>query len=109
VGAQEEHDTARHRFDVADAAPLLLDAHGTVTGWTKDAERLLDYPATEAVGRSVAALLTPEDARRLPEITARCRTDGSWAGLLTALHRHGQPVPVMVRITVADDSDDAER
>ncbi|MFL5996319.1 MAG: SpoIIE family protein phosphatase [Streptomyces sp.] len=109
MGAQEEHDTARHRFDVADAAPLLLDAHGTVTGWTRDAERLLDYPATEAVGRSVAALLTPEDARRLPEITARCRTDGSWVGLLTALHRHGRPVPVMVRITVADDSDDAER
>ncbi|MEU0425967.1 SpoIIE family protein phosphatase [Streptomyces canus] len=109
MGAQEEHDTARHRFDVADAAPLLLDAHGTVTGWTKDAERLLDYPATEAVGRSVAALLAPEDARRLPEITARCRTDGSWAGLLTALHKHGRPVPVMVRITVADDSDASER
>lgn len=74
MGAQEEHETARHRFDVADAAPLLLDAHGTVTGWTKDAERLLDYPATEAVGQSVAALLAPEDAhaaagdhRALPE------------------------------------------
>ena len=69
MGAQEEHDTARHRFDVADAAPLLLDAHGIVTGWTKDAERLLDYPATEAVGQSVAALLAPEDAagcRRSP-------------------------------------------
>jgi PAS domain S-box-containing protein len=108
VGAHKGHDTARHRFDVADAAPLLLDAHGTVTGWTREAERLLDYPATEAVGRSVAALLVPEDARRLPEITARCRADGSWAGLLTALHRHGRPVPVMVRITVADDPEDSD-
>ncbi|MFK4104007.1 SpoIIE family protein phosphatase [Streptomyces sp. NPDC019531] len=109
MGAQEEHDTARHRFDVADAAPLLLDAHGTVTGWTRDAERLLDCPASEAVGQSVAALLTPEDARRLPEITARCRADGSWAGLLTARDRHGRPVRVMVRITVAGDSDGSER
>lgn len=109
MGAQEEHDTARHRFDVADAAPLLLDAHGTVTGWTRDAERLLDYPASEAVGQNVADLLTPEDARRLPEITARCRTDGSWAGLLTALHRQGGPVRVMVRITVADDCDGSAR
>jgi PAS domain S-box-containing protein len=103
VGAHKGQDTARHRFDVADAAPLLLDAHGTVTGWTRDAERLLDYAASEAVGRSVAALLVPEDARRLPEITARCRADGSWAGLLTARHKHGRPVRVMARITVADD------
>ncbi|MET7737215.1 SpoIIE family protein phosphatase [Streptomyces sp. NPDC005402] len=108
MGAQEEHDTTRHRFDVADAAPLLLDAHGTVTGWTRDAERLLDYAASEAVGRSVAALLIPEDARRLPEITARCRADGSWAGLLTAQHRQGRPVRVMVRITVADDPGDCD-
>ncbi|MET7694006.1 SpoIIE family protein phosphatase [Streptomyces sp. NPDC005483] len=105
MGAQEEHDTTRHWFDVADAAPLLLDAHGTVTGWTRDAERLLDYAASEAVGRSVSALLTPEDAHRLPEITARCRADGSWAGLLTAVHKHGRSVRVMVRITVADDPD----
>ncbi|MFF7132829.1 MULTISPECIES: SpoIIE family protein phosphatase [unclassified Streptomyces] len=103
MGAHKGQDTARHRFDVADAAPLLLDAHGTVTGWTRDAERLLDYAASETVGRSVAALLVPEDARRLPEITARCRADGSWAGLLTALHKHGRPVRVMARITVADD------
>ncbi|MDH6448290.1 MULTISPECIES: SpoIIE family protein phosphatase [unclassified Streptomyces] len=103
MGAHKGQDTARHRFDVADAAPLLLDAHGTVTGWTRDAERLLDYTASETVGRSVAALLVPEDARRLPEITARCRADGSWAGLLTALHKHGRPVRVMARITVADD------
>ncbi|GLP64061.1 hypothetical protein TUSST3_06810 [Streptomyces sp. TUS-ST3] len=103
MGAHKGQDTARHRFDVADAAPLLLDAHGTVTGWTRDAERLLDYAASEAVGRSVAALLVPEDARRLPEITARCRADGSWAGLLTARHKHGRPVRVMARITVADD------
>ncbi|MEU9168000.1 SpoIIE family protein phosphatase [Streptomyces sp. NPDC048420] len=109
MGAQEEQDTTRHRFDVADAAPLLLDAHGTVTGWTRDAERLLHYPASEAVGQSVTALITPEDALRLPEITVRCRTDGSWAGLLTALDRHGRPVRVMVRITVADDTDGSER
>ncbi|MGC0405059.1 PAS domain S-box-containing protein [Streptomyces sp. SAI-126] len=108
MGAHKGQDTARHRFDVADAAPLLLDAHGTVTGWTRDAERLLDYAASETVGRSVAALLVPEDARRLPEITARCRADGSWAGLLTALHKHGRPVRVMARITVADDPGSAD-
>jgi PAS domain S-box-containing protein len=109
VGAQEEHDTARHRFDVADAAPLLLDAQGVVRGWTRDAERLLGYGAAEAVGMAASALLTAEEARRLPELAERCRSDGGWAGLLTALRRGGRPVRVMVRITAADDLDGSAR
>jgi PAS domain S-box-containing protein len=109
VGAQEEHDTARHRFDVADAAPLLLDARGVVRGWTRDAERLLDYGAAEAVGMAASALLAAEEAHRLPELAERCRSDGGWSGLLTALRRDGRPVRVMVRITAAADSDGSAR
>ncbi|MEU6349721.1 SpoIIE family protein phosphatase [Streptomyces sp. NPDC047072] len=101
MSAQEEHDTARRRFDVADAAPVLLDAHGVVTGWTKDAQRLLDYAPSEVVGTKAAALLTDEDARRAPELAERCRGDGGWAGLLTARRADGRPVRLMVRITSA--------
>ncbi|MFC8677858.1 SpoIIE family protein phosphatase [Streptomyces griseorubiginosus] len=102
MGAHKGHDTARHRFDVADAAPLLLDAHGIVTGWTRDAERLLDYGASEAVGMTAAALLTAEDAERVPELAQRCRADGGWAGLLTAVRKGGRPARLMVRVTSAD-------
>ncbi|MFF7285261.1 SpoIIE family protein phosphatase [Streptomyces griseorubiginosus] len=102
MGAHKGHDTARHRFDVADAAPLLLDAHGIVTGWTRDAERLLDYGASEAVGMTAAALLTAEDADRVPELAQRCRADGGWAGLLTAVRKGGRPARLMVRVTSAD-------
>ncbi|MER6245812.1 SpoIIE family protein phosphatase [Streptomyces griseorubiginosus] len=102
MGAHKGHDTARHRFDVADAAPLLLDAHGIVTGWTRDAERLLDYGASEAVGMTAAALLTAEDAGRVPELAQRCRADGGWAGLLTAVRKGGRPARLMVRVTSAD-------
>ncbi|MFD5403523.1 SpoIIE family protein phosphatase [Streptomyces griseorubiginosus] len=102
MGAHKGHDTARHRFDVADAAPLLLDARGIVTGWTRDAERLLDYGASEAVGMTVAALLTAEDAGRVPELAQRCRADGGWAGLLTAVRKGGRPARLMVRVTSAD-------
>lgn len=101
MGAHEEQDVARQRFDVADAAPLLLDARGVVTSWTRDAERLLAYPASAVVGRKASALLSEEDARRLPELAERCRADGGWAGLLTALRGDGRPVRVMVRITSA--------
>ncbi|MDQ0829476.1 PAS domain S-box-containing protein [Streptomyces achromogenes] len=103
MGTEDEDDTARRRFDVADTAPLLLDERGVVTSWTRDAERLLGYPAAEAVGRDLAALLTPADAGRVADVLARCREDGGWAGLLSARRRDGRPVPVMARVTSAHE------
>ncbi|MEU9354830.1 SpoIIE family protein phosphatase [Streptomyces griseoloalbus] len=99
MGGHKEQKVARQGFDVADAVPLLLDPHGMVASWTGRAERLLGYRASEVVGRKFAELLMPEDAERVPDLVERCRSDGDWAGLMTARHRQGRPVPVMVRIT----------
>ncbi|WP_105969573.1 SpoIIE family protein phosphatase [Streptomyces geranii] len=101
MGTYEEQRVARQRFDVADAAPVLLDAQGVVTSWTRDAQRLLAYAPSEAVGTRVAGLLSAEDAARVPELGERCRRDGGWAGLLTARRKDGLPVRVMVRVTSA--------
>ncbi|GHE02731.1 SpoIIE family protein phosphatase [Streptomyces alanosinicus] len=101
MGTHEKQDVARQRFDVADAAPLLLDAQGTVTGWTPDAQRLLAYPAAAVVGTGAARLLSAEDAARVPELARRCLRDGGWAGLLTARRGDGRLVRLMVRITPA--------
>ncbi|MDX3798785.1 SpoIIE family protein phosphatase [Streptomyces sp. AK04-3B] len=103
MGTEDEDDVARRRFDVADTAPLLLDERGVVTSWTRDAERLLGYPAAEAVGRDLAALLTRADAGRVADVLVRCREDGGWAGLLSARRRDGRPVPVMARVTSAHE------
>jgi PAS domain S-box-containing protein len=103
VGTEDEDDMARRRFDVADTAPVLLDERGVVTSWTRDAERLLGYPAAEAVGRNLAALLTRADAGRVPDVLARCREDDGWAGLLSARRSDGRPVPVMARLTCAHE------
>ncbi|SHI46763.1 SpoIIE family protein phosphatase [Streptomyces sp. 3214.6] len=103
MGTHDEDDVARRRFDVADAAPLLLDAGGVVRGWTRDAERLLGYPAADAVGRGLAGLLTRADAARVPDVLERCRREGGWAGLLSARRGDGRPIPVMARITSADE------
>ncbi|MFI8091659.1 SpoIIE family protein phosphatase [Streptomyces sp. NPDC086080] len=101
MGGHKQQDGARQGFDVADAAPLLLDPHGVVSHWTGRAERLLGYGAPEVVGRKFGELLTPDDAARMPDLLERCRSDDGWAGLMTALHRDGRQVPVMVRITPA--------
>ncbi|MFJ7343574.1 SpoIIE family protein phosphatase [Streptomyces sp. NPDC101110] len=109
MGADEAYGVARQRFDVADAAPLLLDPQGVVTGWTSDARRLLAYPASEAVGRKLADLLVGEDAERVPDLVERCRRDGGWTGLLTARRRNGQPVRVAARITAAEEAQGGAR
>ncbi|MFJ9861425.1 SpoIIE family protein phosphatase [Streptomyces albogriseolus] len=49
MGGHKEQGGARQGFDVADAAPLLLDPHGLVAGWTVHAERLLGHGAAEAI------------------------------------------------------------
>ncbi|MEV5430827.1 SpoIIE family protein phosphatase [Streptomyces sp. NPDC052701] len=109
MGTYDERDVARQRFDAADAAPLLLDAQGVVTSWSRDAQRLLAYPASEAVGRKLADLLTDEDAARVPDLVERCRRDEGWAGLLTARSRDGRPVGIMVRIAVAVEASGRSR
>ncbi|MFK4185617.1 SpoIIE family protein phosphatase [Streptomyces sparsogenes] len=103
MGIHEDPDVTRQRFDVADAAPLLLDVHAAVTSWTPDAARLLGYPASEAVGKSAVELLMPEDAAHVPELAERCRTNAGWIGLLTARHRDGHPVRLMVRIVLTPE------
>ncbi|RZU17947.1 SpoIIE family protein phosphatase [Streptomyces sp. BK239] len=103
MGSHDEDGAARRGFDVADAAPLLLDARGVVTSWTRDAERLLGYTGDEAVGKDLAGLLTVGDAGRVPDVLERCRRDGGWAGLLSARRKDQEPLPVMARITSADE------
>ncbi|MGW1607912.1 SpoIIE family protein phosphatase [Streptomyces sp. NPDC002285] len=109
MGTHEERGAARQWFDVADAAPVLLDAQGRVTGWTREAERLLAYGADEAVGHNVAEMLSAEDAARVPKVMERCRADGGWVGLLTGLRGDGRSAGVMVRITAALDTEGSSR
>jgi PAS domain S-box-containing protein len=109
VGTHKEQDVARRRFDVADAVPLLLDAQGAVISWTRDAQRLLHYAASEVVGTRVTALLTDEDAARVPELAERCRRDGGWSGLLTVRRKGGGQVRVMARVTPAAEPGSSPR
>ncbi|MDX6352904.1 MAG: hypothetical protein QOF84_7694 [Streptomyces sp.] len=99
----EDSDRLRQRasFDMADAVVVLLDARGRVTSWSGDAERLLGYPAVAVVGREVADLLVPEDAARVAGSVERYRRDGDWLGLLSARHRDGHLVRLMVRAVPA--------
>jgi PAS domain S-box-containing protein len=70
------------------SAAAIVDAHGTVTGWSEGARRLTGYPAGEAVGRAARELL----ARDLPPGAA-----AALSGTVLIRHRDGSPVALTLR------------
>jgi len=51
---------ARHAVE---HAMIVMDRHGTILEWSAGAERLLGWPAGEAVGQPAAMIFTEEDRR----------------------------------------------
>ncbi|MFE2426753.1 SpoIIE family protein phosphatase [Streptomyces sp. NPDC059373] len=87
-------------FDTGDVSTAVLDATGTVIGWTRTAERLLGYRAADVLHRSAADLLAaPEDASRAAAVVEHCRTEESWAGFAGLRHRDGRRVQVGLRVS----------
>ncbi|MEU9912548.1 SpoIIE family protein phosphatase [Streptomyces sp. NPDC051001] len=94
-------------FEMANVAAAVIDAKGTVIGWTGPAERLLGYRAADILDRSAATLLArPEDASRAAEVAEECGSRESWVGLVGARHRDGRRLEVGLRVTAMSDTDD---
>lgn len=56
----------------SDDAIISKDLNGVVTSWNKSAQRLFGYTAEEAIGRTIAELLIPEDRQsEEPEILGK--------------------------------------
>ncbi|MET9870001.1 PAS domain-containing protein, partial [Streptomyces sp. NPDC006386] len=70
------------------SAAAIIDARGTVTGWSEGARQLTGYPAEEAVGRPVRELL----AEDVPPEAVSARS-----GTVMVRHRDGYLVGVRVR------------
>ncbi len=90
-------------FDVADAAVLLLDAHGRIESWPVAAERLIGLRAVDTVGHPVGELLAADDAARLSGLAAECQARGGWSGPLSARHTGGHRVAVQVQVVPVTD------
>ncbi|MFC8452793.1 SpoIIE family protein phosphatase [Kitasatospora sp. NPDC057223] len=77
-------DSYRSPFETESTAGALLDATGTVLGWSAAAQELLDLPPEEVCGRPVSALLA--DPGSWQDVLAQ-RTGAAWVG--RASLRHG--------------------
>ncbi|MEU6217733.1 SpoIIE family protein phosphatase [Streptomyces sp. NPDC047022] len=67
------------------AAAAIVDARGTVTGWSAGAQELTGYPAEEVVGRAAQDLIAED--MMAPALTAL-------TGTVMVRHRDGHTVPV---------------
>ncbi|MGW2965052.1 SpoIIE family protein phosphatase [Streptomyces sp. NPDC001220] len=87
--------------ETPDSAIAMIDAEGTVVGWTSTAQRLVGYPATEVVGRPVSKLL-PLSRRTLLDwaSTQECLARGGWSGTATVRHREGHAIKASLRFSL---------
>ncbi|MGW2939197.1 SpoIIE family protein phosphatase [Streptomyces sp. NPDC001156] len=101
---------AQTAFQTAGAAIALLDAEGTVVGWTQAAQRLVGYSAADVVGRSGAVLLAAaEDREKAPAVVAESSAQGHWSGFVDVRHRDGHTIDVRLCVSLLTGQDGRAR
>ncbi|MFD6721479.1 SpoIIE family protein phosphatase [Streptomyces sp. NPDC060131] len=80
-------------------APIaVVDAEGTVVGWTQAAERLVGFPAADAVGRAATEVLpTLDGVSTAWSCAERDRAECGRPGGAGLRHRDGSPLDVTLR------------
>jgi PAS domain S-box-containing protein len=77
-------------LDLLKVAALVLGSDGRIVLWSPEAESLLGYSATEALGSDAGVLLVaPENRARARELFRRVRTGARWAGVFPMRHKDG--------------------
>lgn len=80
-------------FNAAPSATAVLDARGTVTGWSPAAEELFGYASKEALGIPVGDLLG-DTGRAAPQ-----QEPGNVYTVRSVLHRDGHKVRVALLLS----------
>ncbi|MBV7697846.1 SpoIIE family protein phosphatase [Streptomyces sp. TRM70350] len=85
------------------AALGVLDAQGTVVGWSRRAQDLIGYRGPDVIGRSAfEVLVDPGDLPAVRDAAERCRRAVGWFGLLAVRHRSGHPVELGLRVSALE-------
>ncbi|MDT9682922.1 SpoIIE family protein phosphatase [Streptomyces sp. TRM76323] len=78
-------------FSLHRAATAVLDARGTVVGWSKLAEDLLGYRTEDVIGRhALSALVDVADRAAASEAITACVGAGGWFGVLPVRRKDGR-------------------
>ncbi|MEU1417268.1 SpoIIE family protein phosphatase [Streptomyces sp. NPDC005731] len=104
--AETAASQAQPAIETISPAIALLDAQGTVVGWSQAARRLLGYSAAEAVGRSAGVLLVAAEDRAMAAQAAQESTLwGRWSDFARVRHRDGHSIDVRLHVSSLSGQD----
>lgn len=89
-------------LDKAQDAIIVRDLEGHISYWNRGAERLYGWPASEALGRTIADLLA-EDPDRHREAMSDLLAQGEWSGEIRQERRDGSVLTTEARWTLVRD------
>jgi PAS domain S-box-containing protein len=94
-------------LDIVPAAVMVLGLDDVVQHWSKGAERLYGWTATEVLGRNADRLLSREAAEELVERRRVIAANGAWEGTVRHVDRAGAAKLVESRVRVLRDEQGA--
>ena len=90
-------------IDLSPDAIIVIDFSGTITFWSKGAEKLYGWTSEEAIDRNAHKLLQTKFPQPLEEINSQLETKKNWHGELLHKAKDGHEVFVESRWLTADD------
>ena len=96
----------RSIVDSSDDAIISKDLNGVIMSWNKSAERVFGYTAEEAIGKTVAELLIPEDRQEEePDILSRLQR-GQRVDHFETVRRRKDGTLLDISLTISPVKDD---
>ena len=91
-----EEATARQAelIDLSPDAIIVRKLDGTITFWSKGAEKLYGWTKDEATGKDINVLLKTELPQPLEEITNTLKIEGKWSGEVVHICKDGSKLVV---------------
>jgi hypothetical protein len=90
-------------INIAPDAIMVRDLSNRITFWSRGAERLYGWTATEAMGRDATELLFRDNATQIVDTVETVLKQGKWQGELPKVTRAGNEVIVMRRMILMRD------
>ncbi len=81
-------------IDLSPDAIIVQQPDGTITFWSKGAEKLYGWTKNEAIGQNIHTLLMSKFPHPLEEILEKVKLDGKWSGELTHKSKDGEKLIV---------------
>ena len=92
---EQAEETVRKQASLIDLSPdaiIIQQLDGTITFWSKGAEKLYGWTKNEAIGQDIHTLLKTEFPQPLEEILTKVKLDGKWSGEIVHTCKDGSKV-----------------